>query len=135
LGHALRDLLARDKKPAVVFVEDEPLIRMNAVEVLREHGFDVEEAGTAAEARAILARKNGDAGAAVIDIGLPDKPGDDLAAEFRATHPNMAIVIASGARGEKARAHFAGDPLTAFADKPYNVDSLAVLLRKLRTDL
>lgn len=141
LGRALRDALGKPAAPvasarkSVLFVEDEAMIRLNAVEVLLEHGFQVEEAGTAKQALAIVAREPAKFGAAVIDVGLPDGRGDDLAIQFRAAYPDLVIVIASGDPGEKARAHFAKDPLTAFVDKPYNLDGLAARLRGLGKDL
>ena len=141
LGRALRDALAEAKastsatRKAVLFVEDEAMIRLNAVEVLQDEGFTVEEAGNAGDALAMISGEPEKFGAAVIDIGLPDSRGDDLAIKLRAAYPDLAIVIASGDRGDKAREHFAKDPLTAFADKPYELEGLAKRLRALKSDL
>jgi CheY-like chemotaxis protein len=127
-----------DKRPdkrVVLLVEDEALIRMDAADVLGELGFAVEEAATAQEAVAALARAPEKIGAVIVDIGLPDGRGDDLAAELRSNYPDIAVIIASGNAGESARRRFAGDALVAFADKPYRIDTLAAILRKLRSDL
>jgi CheY-like chemotaxis protein len=43
-------------RPVVLIFEDEPLLRMNAVEMIEEAGFDVVASGSADEAIAILAR-------------------------------------------------------------------------------
>src|SRR3546814_2078739 len=69
---------------------------MNAVEVLKELGFRVEEAVTAVEALNKVRLADGRIDAALIDVGLPDRRGDSLAAELRAMYSQMPIVIASG---------------------------------------
>src|SRR6476646_6789894 len=46
--------LTAAKRPVVLIVEDEFLLRMNAVEMIKEAGFEVVEAGNADEAIAIL---------------------------------------------------------------------------------
>jgi CheY-like chemotaxis protein len=46
--------LTAASRPVVLIVEDEFLLRMNAVEMIEEAGFEVVEAGNADEAIAIL---------------------------------------------------------------------------------
>src|SRR3546814_1707006 len=64
-------------------------------------GFRVEEAVTAVEALNKVRLADGRIDAALIDVGLPDRRGDSLAAELRAMYSQMPIVIAS----EIGRAH------------------------------
>ena len=61
----------------ILLVEDEPMIRMTAVEDLEELGFRIETAGSATEAMSKL-KLIGDVEAAIIDLGLPDRKGDVL---------------------------------------------------------
>jgi CheY-like chemotaxis protein len=104
--------------PTILVVEDEILVRMFAVDALEDAGFRVLEAGTAAEALKAL---NGatDVRAALIDLGLPDRPGDQLAAEIRALRADLPIVIASGRSGRELREQFAASPRIAILVKPY----------------
>ena len=86
--------------PAILVVEDELLVRMFAVDALEDAGFRVLEAGTAAEAMKAL---NGatNVRAALIDMGLPDRPGDHLRADS-ARHeerPRPPEVPKSAGRG------------------------------------
>ena len=62
----------------VLVVEDEVLIRMLAVDMLEELGFAADEAGNAAEALQKLDGSGADYALIFLDIGLPDKKGDDL---------------------------------------------------------
>jgi DNA-binding NtrC family response regulator len=89
------------RKDRILLVEDEAMIAMVTAENLRDLGFEVEEAATAANA--ISAAKDDIDGfaAVIIDIGLPDRKGDDLAIELKGLRPDLPIVIATG-HGEKA---------------------------------
>ena len=108
---------------AILLVEDEFLVRMFAVDALEDAGFRVIEAGTAADALKAL-RDASDIRAAVIDMGLPDKPGDQLTAEVQALRADLPIVIASGRSGRELREKFAGNPRIAVLVKPYTAPLL-----------
>jgi len=109
--------------PAILVVEDELLVRMFAVDALEDAGFRVLEAGTAADAmKALNAASN--VRAALIDMGLPDRTGDQLAAEIQALRPDLPIVIASGRSGRELRERFAASPRMAILVKPYTAPLL-----------
>jgi CheY-like chemotaxis protein len=103
---------------AILVVEDEFLVRMFAVDALEDAGFRVLQAGTAAEAMQAL-RASPDVRAALVDIGLPDRPGDQLTAEMHALRSDLPIVIASGRSGRELRERFAGNTRVAILVKPY----------------
>jgi DNA-binding response OmpR family regulator len=113
----------------ILIVEDEVLVRMFAVDALEDAGFQVEQAGTAAEAVRLLDQLGDELRATIIDLGLPDRSGDQLAAELRAQRAELPIVIASGRSEREIRDGFAHDPRTGVLVKPYTasmlVDALA----------
>lgn len=113
---------------AILVVEDEPLVRMFAVDALEDAGFRVIQAGTAAEALQAL-QGAPDVRAALVDIGLPDRPGDQLAAEIHALRADLPIIIASGRSGRELRERFAGNARMTILGKPYTgpllLDALA----------
>ena len=115
----------------ILMVEDEELIRMLAVDSLVTSGFVVEEAGTAAEAMALLTNNVYHFVAVIVDIGLPDRPGDQLLAEIRKIYPQLPIVIASGHDCQALARRFAGDRLIAVLGKPYNFFDLDAILATL----
>lgn len=116
---------------AILLVEDEMLVRMMVVDHLDELGFRVLEAGSAMEAIQQLSAAEGRVGAAVIDVGLPDRKGDALAAEIRKTRHDLPIVIASGYGAQDLEASFGRDPHAAILTKPYEPDQLVAALRQL----
>jgi len=129
LAAKVRDVLdVRSGPPCLLLVEDEPLVRMVVAEALDDLGFKVEEAASATEAINKMRLLQGKVDAAVVDVGLPDRKGDALAAELRAMDGSLPIVIASGYDGDSLRGRFAADPLVAFLDKPYEAHQLAAVL-------
>ena len=115
---------------AILLVEDEFLVRLFAVDALEDAGFRVLQAETAAAAlQALLDAPH--VRAAVIDMGLPDRPGDHLAAEIRALHAGLPIVIASGRSGRELRERFAEQQHVAVVVKPYTADLLLAALAEV----
>lgn len=127
---ALRDAAAAARPVRLLLVEDEALVRMVAVEVLSEAGFEVEQAATAVEALAQMAKGAGFA-AAILDFGLPDRNADALAPELRALQADLPLVIASGYEEAEMRCRFVGLARIAYVTKPYQSVALGDALRTL----
>jgi CheY-like chemotaxis protein len=116
-----------------LLVEDEALVAMIAEEALTALGFEPHSARNADEA---LAQFKAFAPAlAVIDVGLPDTRGDELALKLRALSPELPIVVASGYDESELRAKFAADSRVAVMPKPYTEDDLARAARSLGFDI
>src|SRR5580700_2917182 len=87
---------AATKRPVVLVVEDEFLIRMNAAEMIEEAGFEVVEASNADEAVAILEARL-DIAVVFTDIQMPGSmDGLKLAKAVRDRWPPIHIVATSG---------------------------------------
>lgn len=115
----------------ILIVEDELIVRMFAVDVLDTAGFDAVEAGDAAEALAALAANGAALAAAIVDLGLPDRSGDQLAIELRAMRADLPIVIASGRSERELKEHFADDSRMVVLSKPYTAALLLEALESL----
>jgi CheY-like chemotaxis protein len=90
MGHAAT------KRPVVLVVEDEFLIRIHAAEMIEEAGFDVVEASNADEAVAILEARL-DIAVVFTDIQMPGSmDGLKLARAVRNRWPPIHIVATSG---------------------------------------
>lgn len=97
MSAALRPKGNLASQPIMLIVEDEPLIRMCAVDFAEEAGYAALEAKDAGEAMALL--EGGEAVAVLFtDITLPGAmDGLQLAAEVAARWPEIRIMLASGA--------------------------------------
>ena len=81
----------------VLVVDDEPVLRMLATEMLEDAGHIVVAFDTAAQAMAYCDVPANDVAAVVTDINMPgDMDGLDLARHVRATRPDASIVVTSG---------------------------------------
>lgn len=120
-----------DSKHCILIVEDEVLVRMFAVDALEDEGFKVVECATAAEALAKLQSQDAPPAAAIIDLGLPDRPGDQLAVDMRAINAALPILIASGRSERELKERFViGGPVGIIV-KPYTAPILLDALEKI----
>lgn len=115
-------------QPAVLVVEDEPLIRMDAVAMIEDAGFRAYEAGAADKAIAIL-EAHVDIGILFTDIELPGPmDGLGLALYVRDHRPSVFIIFASGAVGVDETAFPVG---SLFFPKPYPAQTIIDALQKM----
>jgi len=89
-------MISEAKRAVILIVEDELLIRINAVEMIEVAGFEVVEAASADEAIAILEGRL-DINVVFTDIQMPGSmDGLKLAAAVRDRWPPIKIVATSG---------------------------------------
>jgi len=110
------------RKIVILVVEDEPMQRMMAVDLVEEAGFDVVEASNADEALIILEERS-DIRIVFTDVDMPGSlDGLKLAAVIRDRWPPIEIVITSGkAAGRDGDLPERG----VFFPKPYDRDRVA----------
>ena len=115
--------------PVVLVVEDEPLVRMFAVDVLEEGGFAPLEASDAEEAIRIIDEHH-EIRLLFTDIDMPGRmDGLALAEQVKAKRPRIEVIITSGKRHPPATAPSPGD----FLPKPYTArEVLRLAGEKLR---
>jgi CheY-like chemotaxis protein len=112
--------------PSILIVEDEPLVRLCAVEVLEDAGYQVIEAASADEAIAIL-ESRADIRVIFTDIHMPGSmDGLKLAHAVRHRWPPIKIIVTSGR--EKIAPQDLPDGGRFFA-KPYDPAKLKDTLR------
>ena len=109
------------RRPTVLVVEDEGVVRLDAAATLRDAGFKVLEAANAEQALSVVAR-----GAPVdvlfTDINMPGRmDGLELARRINRLRPGVHLLLTSGkARPAGGQIPHAG----AFIPKPYSPDAM-----------
>jgi CheY-like chemotaxis protein len=112
----------------VLIVEDELLLRMQAVEIVEEAGLDVLEAANAQDAISILESRD-DIRIVFTDIQMPGSmDGLALARAVRDRWPPIAIIITSGRVRPDAQEMPAN---VNYVSKPYVAEELTALMCKL----
>lgn len=114
--------------PVVLVVEDEPLLRMLAVEVVEQAGFIAIEARDADET-VILLESRADITLLFTDINMPGSmDGLKLAHAVRDRWPPIKILVVSG----QQRLQVSDLPSNScFVEKPYQASALVEELRSL----
>ena len=86
----------------VIVVEDEPMNRLLAVDMLEEAGFEVVDFGRADEAVIFAEEQPAPIAALFTDINVPgDRDGIDLAQVFAERWPETVVVVTSGRFGDQ----------------------------------
>ncbi len=81
----------------IVVVEDDPILRSDAVVTLQAEGFDVVDFETADVALTFIEKRNGEVVGVLTDIHMPGKlDGFDLAIKINMTWPDVTVLMTSG---------------------------------------
>ena len=114
----------------MLLVEDDPTVRVVTGRILRELGYTVLEAGSAAEARSAAATAAGRIDLLLTDVVMPGGSGHDLAEALTQTRPRLPVVFMSGYTADVIlRQGIVRDKVTLLS-KPFTADALADTLRQ-----
>jgi DNA-binding response OmpR family regulator len=119
------------ERRCALLIEDELLVAMVAVDALEDLGFRVLEAASAARALELAKVNQGGIAFAMVDLGLPDRPGEELVCELRDLYPALPIIIASGKGAGAIDESVRSLANIAFVTKPYNFDDLREKIEQL----
>ena len=127
-SHAHHFPLSTRHAQRVLVVDDEPSIRGAVTKFLRSHGHAVDTVGSGKEALALVAQRRYDA--ILLDLRMPDMPGDVLYAELHDRAPAAAervVFLTGDTQSESARGFLesTGRPTVS---KPFLLDDLAAVL-------
>lgn len=110
-------------RKSFLIVDDEPIVRMELSEIVRDCGYEPWEAGSTAEALGILERAGEAFSGLITDVNMPGtRNGMVLANHVQFMWPHIRIVVVSAGRKP-----FSGElPDNArFVPKPWNSAQLA----------
>lgn len=114
----------------IMVVEDEDRVRAVSVEALRELGYTVLEAPGPLQALRMF-----DEGTRVsllfTDVVMPDMSGRELADQARARQTDLKVLYTTGYTRNAIVHNGILDPGTSLLTKPFNINELAVKVRKL----
>jgi PAS domain S-box-containing protein len=131
LAQKVRDMIDTGCSERVLILDTEPTIRALAAEALAAIGFSADVAATGAEALNKLRAAQGRYDAVVLDDTLPDHNAKSLAAELRALHAELPMVITSSDLVSELEQHFSVDRCAMVLAKPYVSRQLQAALKML----
>ena len=114
----------------LLIVDDDAALRSTLAEQLEVDGeFIPAEAGTAAEAEAMLTAPDARFDAVLLDIGLPDGDGRDLCARLRKHGLKLPIIMLTGADAEQDVVRGLDAGANDYIAKPFRLNELLARVR------
>jgi len=118
------------RKPTILFVEDEDLLRLATSKMLRKNGFSVIEAADGSVALDLIRAHKDDIDVLFLDITLPGASSREVLEEAMRQKPQM-ITIATSAYNEGMAATALAGSVEHFIRKPYGLGDLMDMIRKI----
>lgn len=107
----------------ILFVDDEPSIRLTLPSILQEHGFEVKTAASVSEAIAEISRSRFDVLLSDLNIG-EDGDGFRVVSAMRRIQPRCITVILTGYPGFETAVQGIRNQVDDYLTKPADLDAL-----------
>jgi PAS domain S-box-containing protein len=117
----------------VLVVDDEDAVRALAARVLRSAGFEVLEAADGRAALEVFARAADQVQFVLLDLMMPRLDGVQTLRELRQLKPGVRVIVMSGYTEQEVTHRFADAPPDGFLQKPFPLDQLVDLARRVLT--
>jgi two-component system, cell cycle sensor histidine kinase and response regulator CckA len=120
---------ARDRV-RLLLIEDEELVRESLADALRLAGVDVVAADSGVSGIAVLREGPGEIDVVLLDLSMPDLPGEEVFARLVAMRPDLPVILSTGHEREAALGRFAGPAPAGFLRKPYRTPQMLAEIRR-----
>ena len=116
----------------ILLVEDDSSVRELVRDELRKLGYRVFEAKNGLEACLVGTQQMGGLQLLLTDVVMPGMSGTELAQHLRVIKPELKLLFISGYIDDVGIG--AGDPFSAYIQKPFTPEALAQTIRELLDD-
>lgn len=111
----------------ILIIDDEAFIRENVEHVLRDDGFEIRAAATAAKAREIVSREEVDL--ALLDLNLGTDDGLDLLKSLKEIDPDLLVIIITGYGSVESAVEAIKLGAFHYMKKPFKADALRLIVK------
>jgi len=116
-----------DKKPSLLIVDDELIVRDSLSKWFHEENYDVSVADSAAAALALLAEHRFDI--ALVDIKMPGSDGIELQRRMKEIDPELIVVIMTGYASVETAVNALKNGAYDYVTKPFDPDDISHTLK------
>jgi len=134
LGMRNIPLMEKKSAPSVLVVDDEALIRWSLAEMLGDRGYTVTEAGDGRMAVAAIENAEAPFDVVLLDYRLPDSSDLRLLEKVRHLAPTSQVIMITAHNSPELAQGAAALGAYRVISKPFEVESLAALVKQAQTD-
>ncbi len=131
---ALKETPVVDKEQSrgtILIAEDEPMVRLSTVEMMKNMGYQVLEAPDGVEAVEQFRLHGSEISAVILDLTMPRMDGREALREILKLQPSAKIIICSGFHEQEAMQGTEARTIAGFLPKPYRMKELQSILEKV----
>lgn len=114
----------------ILLVDDEYVVRETASEMLKTCGYKVYAAASGREALEQFKRYPDFYDLIILDLSMPEMPGDQVFCEMKRMNPNACIMISSGAENDPRIMKLQSLGCEGFLSKPYSLQMISKQVHK-----
>ena len=115
---------------AVLVVEDEDLLRLGVVKLLRKSGFEVFEAAEGSSAIGLLREDGAKIDVVLLDMTMPGASSHEIIAEAVKAKPDIKVILTSAYSEEMIARSMSAPQIDSFIRKPLQFADLLKALRR-----
>jgi PAS domain S-box-containing protein len=115
----------------VLVIDDEDTVRAVTARALRSAGFQVVTAPDGRAGIEVYRNHRDEIVCVLLDLTMPVLDGEDALRGLREIDPDVKVILMSGYSEQEALTRFAGQPVAAFIEKPFELDHLLETFRRV----
>lgn len=117
----------------ILLIDDEPAVRVVTGRLLNELGHRVMTADSGQRGLELFSKQPDAIDLVVLDLTMPETPGEQILDELRVVRGDVSVVITSGFQAQDASKLLHVPNVIGFLDKPHTLHNLELVLAALGT--
>jgi len=118
----------------ILFVDDEDFIRLVAKDILESKGYRLLEAAHGKEALELYELRGKEIDLVILDISMPGMGGRETYEKLKQHDGDVKVILSTGYPNDSECMDLLTRGVKAFIEKPYRVEDLALVIRKVLDD-
>ena len=118
--------MTTDKRTRILVIDDESSIRAMLKAALRAHGYEVSEAACGVEGLSLASTFHPHL--IILDLGLPDVPGDEVLKKLR-SWTEIPVIVLTVDDNENSKVRILDDGADDYLTKPFGLQELLARIR------